>query len=457
MKTLSTNRSMENITKLYRLRSELNKIAEYRTKGAIIRSRTRWHEQGEKNTQYFLNLEKRQNAKTYISKLKIQDSLEITNADEILNCQKLFDKNLYSAVPCENPNDKSFFENLNLPKLNEVDLEDLERPMTKEECFETLKLSSKGKCRGSDGFTVEFYLHFWSILGEEMVQSFNQALIYGHLNITQRQGIIKVVPKKRKNKLYLENWRPISFLNIDYKIVTKTIAGRISKILPKLIHEDQTGYVKGRNIGQNIRLVKDIMKITALENIPGMAIFIDFKKAFDSVDWNFLANVLEAFNFGPQIRKWIKTFYTNISSCVINNGHASEFFNLQRGVRQGCPLSGILFVLCAEILAQAIRNNNNIKGIQIYNKEYKISQYADDTTAFVPDATSAENLFETLRIFRNVSGLELNKSKTEGMWLGSCRYRTSTPFGIAWPSEPIYALGIYFTYNEHISFKKNFE
>ena len=216
-------------------------------------------------------------------------------------------------------------------------------------------------------------------------------------------------------------------------------------------------YVKGRNIGQNIRLIKDIMKITALGNIPGMAIFIDFKKVFDFVNWNFLAKALEAFNFGPQIRKWIRTFYTDISSCVINNGHASEFFNLQRGVRQGCTLPGILFVLCAEILAQATRKNNNIKGIQIYNKEYKISQYADDTTAFVPDATSAENLFETLRIFRGVSGLELNKSKTEGMWLGSCRYNTSTPFGIAWPSEPIYALGIYFTYNEHISFKKNFE
>ena len=111
-----------------------------------------------------------------------------------------------------------------------------------------------------------------------MVQSFNQALIYGHLNITQRQGIIKVVPKKRKSKLYLENWRPISLLNIDYKIVTKTIAGRISKVLPKLIHEDQTGYVKGRNIGQNIRLVKEIMKITALENIPGMAILSILKK-----------------------------------------------------------------------------------------------------------------------------------------------------------------------------------
>jgi len=98
-----------------------------------------------------------------------------------------------------------------------------------------------------------------------MIQSFNQTLTRGHLNITKRQGIIRVVPKKRKNKLYLENWRPISLLNTDYKIVTKTIASRISKVLPKLIHEDQTGYVKDRNIGQNIRLVKDIMKIMAIQ------------------------------------------------------------------------------------------------------------------------------------------------------------------------------------------------
>ena len=457
MKTLVTNRSKENIAKLYNLRSELNKIAEYRTKGAIIRSRTRWHEQGEKNTKYFLNLEKRQSAKTYISKLKSQDGQEITNSDEILNCQKLFYKNLYAAVPRKIQDDKLFFEDPNLPKLKDADLEELERPLTKQECFETLKTCSKGKCPGSDGFTVEFFQQFWTALGEEMVQSFNYASRHGHLNITQRQGIIKVVPKKRKNKLYLENWRPISLLNIDYKIITKTIASRISNVLPFLIHDDQTGYVKGRYIGQNIRLIQDIMKITSLENIPGMAIFIDFKKAFDSVDWEFLAKVLETFNFGPQIRNWIRTFYTDISSCVINNGHASEFFSLQRGVRQGCPLSGILFALCAEILANAVSNNKNIRGIQIHNKEYILSQYADDTTAFVSDASSAQNLFETLRAFQDVSGLEINKTKTEGMWLGACKHNTSTPFDIAWPSEPIYALGIYFSYDEDEAFKKNFE
>ena len=131
--------------------------------------------------------------------------------------------------------------------------------------FWNSKIELQRQIPGSDEFTVEFYLHFWSILGEEMIQSFNQTLTHGHLNITKRQGIIRVVPKKRKNKLYLENWRPISLLNTDYKIATKTIASRISKVLPKLIHEDQTRYVKDRNIGQNIRLVKDIMKIMAIQ------------------------------------------------------------------------------------------------------------------------------------------------------------------------------------------------
>ena len=102
------------------------------------------------------------------------------------------------------------------------------------------------------------------------------------------------------------------------------------------------------------------MKVTELESIPDLAIFIDFKKEFDTVDWNFLFRTLQAFNFGPCIQKWIRTFYTNCSSCFINNGFASEFFKLERGVRQGCPLSGSLFVLCAEILANAIRNDNTI-------------------------------------------------------------------------------------------------
>jgi len=112
-----------------------------------------------------------------------------------------------------------------------------------------------------------------------------------------------VIPKKRKDKAFLENWRPLSLLNVDYKIATKVVAHRISSVLPIIVKEDQTGYVKARYIGQNIRLITDIMKVTELESIPGLAIFIDFKKAFDTVDWNFLFRALQVFNFGPCIQK----------------------------------------------------------------------------------------------------------------------------------------------------------
>ena len=141
----------------------------------------------------------------------------------------------------------------------------------------------------------------------------------------------------------------------------------------------------------------------------------------------------------------------------MNNGYASEFFKIERGVRQGCPLSGALFVLCAEILANAIRQDKTINGIIVFDKEFKVSQYADDTTAFVADLQSAENLFKLLHAFQKCSGLEINTTKTEGMWLGANRNKKTKHFDIAWPSEPVFALGIRFTYSDEVSHQKNFE
>ena len=212
MTLLKTERSKENILKFYRLRAELNAIAEYRTKGAIIRSRTRWHEQGEKNTKYFLNLEKRHHFKTHISKLKTNDDREITTPNDILEQGKMFYKNLYTAAPCNNSKYNLFFENPNPAKLDETGKNELEHPLSNEECLHILEQCAKGKCPGSDGLSVEFYLRFWSMLGEELVQSLNYGFEHQHLNITQKQGIIKVIPKKRKDKLYLENWRPLTLL-----------------------------------------------------------------------------------------------------------------------------------------------------------------------------------------------------------------------------------------------------
>ena len=110
------------------------------------------------------------------------------------------------------------------------------------------------------------------------------------------------------------------------EILTKVLAKCLEKVLPKLINPDQTGYVNGRYIGKNIRLIQDLMFYTEKENLPGIAVFLDFRKAFDTIEWHYLEKALTHFNFGPNFLQWFKILHTDISSCVLNNGHASRFF-----------------------------------------------------------------------------------------------------------------------------------
>ena len=265
-----------------------------------------------------------------------------------------------------------------------------------------------------------------------------------------------LLKRKRKIVPFLENWRPISLVDVDTKIMTKVIASRIKKVLPDIIHPNQTGYVKDRFIGETIRSIYDVMDFAVKENIPGLMLFIDFQKAFDSVEWEFLLKCLEAFNFGPDFLHWVKVFYKNIQSCILNNGMTSTFFTLERGVRQGDPLSPYLFVVAVETLAIAITQNSDIEGIYIEEQQTKLLQYADDTTAILADTNSAKVLFELLDRFRNISGLKMNCSKTEGMWIGSLKESKEEYFGIKWPKIPIKALGVYFTHDQKLLKEKNF-
>lgn len=149
-----------------------------------------------------------------------------------------------------------------------------------------------------------------------------------------------------------------------------------------------------------------------------MLYLLILKKAIDSLEWEYLFKALDTFHFGSDFKTWIKTLHTNISRCIINNGFASDPFTLQRGVRQGCPFSGLLFILAAELLSCSIRASDHVKGIRVLNKEIKLSQYAHDTTSFCKDKESIEKLLELLDLFKVCNALKLNKSKFEAMWLG---------------------------------------
>ena len=221
-----------------------------------------------------------------------------------------------------------FFPDGNTLILNEQEQKHCKGFLTISECLENLKSMESNKSPGSDGLPAEFYKVFWIDINQHLLNALNYAYTKGLLSITQRRGLITLIPKKNKPTNLLKNWRPITLLNCDYKTATKSIASRIRKVLPKIINNDQTGFLKGRFIGENIRLIDSIISYTNTEKIPGLLLFVDFEKAFDSIGWSFIEKTLKYYNFATSLVAWVKVFYTDISSCVLNNGWSLDFFNV---------------------------------------------------------------------------------------------------------------------------------
>ena len=294
-----------------------------------------------------------------------------------------------------------------------------------------------------------------------MIRSFNFGFFEGNLSITQKQGVITCIPKEGKDKRFIKNWRPISLLNVSYKIVSACISNRIKNYLQKLIHPDQKGFMQGRFIGENVRLVYDILAYTENEHKPGLLMLVDFEKAFDSISWDFIHTVLTFLNFGPDIRQWIKVFYTDISSCLNINGIYSSFFIIQRGVRQGDPLSPYLYLLCAEVLSNMLRENELVKGVKIKDEEFLLSQFADDTALCLDGSEESFNeAVRMLSIFAEISGLKINFEKTQVIWIGSCkncniRYLRDKNF--LWDPGIFRYLGVNFSLNISIIPDLNFD
>ena len=210
--------------------------------------------------------------------------------------------------------------------LDEQGQNECEGLLTEAESLESLNSMESNKSPGSDGLPAEFYKVFWNDVHYYLLNALNWAYATGLLAVTQRKGLITLLPKKNKPANFLKNWRPITLLNCDYKIATKSIASRMRKVIPRIINHDQTGFLKNRFIGENIRLLDSIINYTDTEQIPGLLLFVDFEKAF-------IEKTLKCYNFGPSLIAWIRLFYTDIISCIQNNGWTSEFFTLGRGVR----------------------------------------------------------------------------------------------------------------------------
>ena len=271
------------------------------------------------------------------------------------------------------------------------------------ECFKVLQSFQKNKTPGNDGLTIEFYVAFWPLIGKHLVDCVNYSFEFGELSISQKQAIITLVEKKGKDKRLIKNWRPISLINVDTKIISKVLASRLEKVLPKLIHPNQNAFVKGRSIFDAVRSIDDIVDYSKRNGRSGILVAVDFEKAFDTLNFNFLIRALHKFNFGPSFIHWVRVLYKHSSSCVMNNGFTSSPFSLGRGVRQGDPLSPFLFILALETLAIGIREDSNMQGLKIGDEEIKLSLFADDMTCILKDKISYLDLSCILESFGECS------------------------------------------------------
>ena len=435
--------------KLQEEKKLLENYIAYQTKGAITRSKARWYNEGERNSKYFLSLEKRNFQRKTITKLVRDDKTELSSNSEILNEMEVFYKNLYSSQILDIHEDYGDFFPDDLPKIPEH-IKQSDSLINERECLEALKSMENGKSPGIDGFLAEFYKVFWSDISSVFMNMVNCCYDKGEMSISQKRGLFITIPKKDKNPLYLKNWRPISLLNVDYKIIAKVTASRVRNVLPSIISGDQTGFLKDRFIGENIRTIFDLIDYTQEKQLPGLLLFLDFEKAFDSLEWSFLFNSLRKFNFGDITIRWIQALYSNAQAAVSNNGWISKFFSISRGVRQGCPLSPYLFIICAEILAHSVRKNPNIKCVSWEGRPVNILMYADDTTIILDGSKdSLKQTISMLNAFAVFSGLKINIDKTEAMFIGSLLGSPPLDLGtdckLKWTKGPVKALGTWFS------------
>ena len=456
----SNTNNEEVLIRLKTYNEQLEAIRKPVIDGLIVRSRTRWHEKGEKASKYFLGLEKRNALRKTVTVLKVGDDM-YTRTSSILQkfTQDLTKK--YSKVHKLPSTAESFIAENVCTSLSTVESDVLEKPLSLKELTEALHKMKKGKSPGSNGYTACFFKHFWAKLGPFLYRAFVFCNQNGKKLLTHSEGVITMIPKAGKHPDSIKGWRPITLLNIDFKIISAAVSARLQSVAGSLIDQCQTAYIKGRFIGENTRLIYDVISHLVSREGTGLIMSADFEAAFDSISWNFICKVLDQYGFGPKFRRLINVLYLNTSnfSRIILNGHLGDKIYLKCGIRQGDPASGYLFNLAVNILSQQIKRSSILTGINISESiEVRISQYADDTVLFLKNSSNCiEGALQELKIFSEASGLRLNIEKTSCMQIGvqnQQHYENSQ--GIKWVSR-LKILGVSFTTDNNDITQCNFE
>lgn len=423
----------------------------------ILRSRHRYYEFGDKASKILAYQLRQATASKLITKIKTPEGY--TYDGKLINDKfKDFYMSLYTSEHDVQPDFNNFFSTLKMPSINEESRNSLDAPITAAELDIAIKSLQTGKSPGPDGFPPEFFKKFSQQLIPHLLNMYNESFTVGILPQTLRTASISLIAKKDKDPAYCASYRPISLLNVDFKILAKVLALRLERVLPQTISADQTGFIKNRYSFFNIRRLFNIIYSKSKSSSPELILSMDAEKAFDRLEWDYLFYTLEKFNVGGQFINWIRLLYTTPLASVCTNGSNSDAFPISRGSRQGCPLSPLLFALALEPLAIAIRQDTTIRGIFREGLEQKISLYADDMILYIsnPDA-SIPKVLSTLDTFGSISGYKLNLQKSEVFPVNlSAQTYPLHGFSFRISRDKFTYLGVHVTNKADSLFKENF-
>ena len=301
--------------------------------------------------------------------------------------------------------------------------------ITTEEMLPVLASLPLGKSPGPDRLPNKFYTTLASTLAPMLTATLNEGAAHGELHPTCIEGIISVLYKK-KDREDPRNYRPITLLNGDYKILTRILTRRMNEAVLQFVSPQQNGFVPGGFLPENIMLLKLIQAWVEEEDEEAFFVFLDMEKAFDRSSWQYLHDALRRIGFDDNFVNYVSLFYSHDhppTRQLSMNGTLGPKFPLHSGVAQGCPLSPLLFLVITEALTRLIMNDTNVQGVTINGIHHKISQYADDST-LIPRDTSDWGLMSGHKTkWCKATQMKENEDKREGQLLGKLnRHRAST-------------------------------
>ncbi|KAJ1275668.1 hypothetical protein BS78_05G153400 [Paspalum vaginatum] len=291
------------------------------------------------------------------------------------------------------------------------DLGSLDGEFVVAEVVAAIRGMDKNSAPGPDGFGPSFYNAAWQTIKEE-VMALLCAFHSGHLELERINRSYLVLLPKKPAALEMTDFRPICLQNSSVKIVSKVLTTRLQGVIGKLIHLDQTGFLKGRSISENFVYAMELVQCCHKRRLPTLVLKLDFAKAFDTVQWPALMDVLAARGFSQKWRGWVHHLLSSSKTAILLNGCPGPWFEYKRGLRQGDPISPYLFLLVADVLQRLIAEDGLLHPIQ-QHMPAAFLQYADDTLIVMKgDPGGVQRLVTLLKHFSEATELAINYSKS---------------------------------------------